>query len=135
MQKYIVADGIIMEFHGVVPWNLPIKAYGRDWVVVEALGMDDALEQAKRFDTDQHPAQEIFAAAIRGMDEEEALKWVGWEKDSIIGYAEAAKILGWDKRRIGTYMQRGSFPEPIIRLASGPIWTRKQIEDYRDSRK
>ena len=52
----------------------------------------------------------------------------------IVGYAEAAEILGWDKRRIGVYMKRGKFPEPIQQLASGPIWTRKQIEDYRDAR-
>ncbi|WP_080833178.1 type I-C CRISPR-associated protein Cas8c/Csd1 [Cohnella massiliensis] len=54
--------------------------------------------------------------------------------DEIVGYAEAAYILGWDKRKIGTYLQRGVFPEPIQRLASGPIWTRRQIEDYKKSR-
>jgi len=49
----------------------------------------------------------------------------------LVGYAEAAEILGWDKRRVGVYIQRGAFPEPIQRLASGPVWTRKQIEDYK----
>lgn len=61
----------------------------------------------------------------------------------LAGYAEAAEILEWDKRKIGTYMKRAEeknwpnsmFPEPIQRLASGPIWTRKQIEEYRDARK
>ncbi len=52
----------------------------------------------------------------------------------LVGYAEAAAILGWDKRRIGIYMQRGAFPVPIQRLASGPIWTRKQIEEYKEGR-
>lgn len=52
----------------------------------------------------------------------------------LVGYAETAEILGWDKRRVGLYMSRGAFPQPIQHLASGPIWTRKQIEDYRDSR-
>ncbi|MFR9708127.1 DUF3653 domain-containing protein [Paenibacillus sp. MB22_1] len=55
--------------------------------------------------------------------------------EDLVGYAEAAEILGWDKRHVGTYLKRGTFPEPIQRLASGPIWTRKQIEDYRDARK
>lgn len=50
------------------------------------------------------------------------------------GLAEAAEILNWSKSQINTYMARGKFPEPIQRLASGPIWTRKQIEDYRDAR-
>lgn len=52
----------------------------------------------------------------------------------LVGVSEAAEILGWDKRRVSTYINRGVFPEPIQRLASGPIWTKKQIEDYRDSR-
>lgn len=53
----------------------------------------------------------------------------------LVGLAEAAGILDWDKRKLATYISRGSFPEPIQRLASGPIWTAKQIEDYRDARK
>lgn len=49
---------------------------------------------------------------------------------SVIGVAEAAEILGWDKRRVITYIDRGSFPEPIGTLASGRIWLREDVEDY-----
>jgi len=52
-----------------------------------------------------------------------------------VGVAEATEILGWKKQQLYVYMQRRKFPNPVQRLASGPIWTRKQIEDYRDSRK
>lgn len=52
----------------------------------------------------------------------------------LVGVQEAAEILGWDKRKVATYMSRGSFPTPIQRLASGSIWTRKQILDYKRSR-
>ncbi|MGZ4138150.1 MAG: hypothetical protein ACXVPX_11345, partial [Actinomycetota bacterium] len=31
---------------------------------------------------------------------------------AIVGVAEAAAILGWDKRRVATYVERGSFPAP-----------------------
>ena len=31
----------------------------------------------------------------------------------VVGVAEAAEIMGWDKRRVVTYIDRGSFPEPI----------------------
>lgn len=51
----------------------------------------------------------------------------------LVGLAEAAEILGWDKRRVATYRKRGAFPDPIQQLASGPIWTQKQIEDYREA--
>lgn len=51
----------------------------------------------------------------------------------LVGVQEAAKILGWDKRRVATYISRGSFPDPIQRLASGSIWTKRQILDYQSS--
>ena len=49
---------------------------------------------------------------------------------AVAGVAEAAEIMGWDKRRVITYIDRGSFPEPIAALASGRIWLREDIEDY-----
>ena len=48
----------------------------------------------------------------------------------VAGVAEAAEILGWDKRRVVTYIDRGSFPEPITALASGRIWLREDVETY-----
>jgi hypothetical protein len=49
---------------------------------------------------------------------------------AVVGVAEAAEIMGWDKRRVITYIDRGSFPEPITALASGRIWLREDIEDF-----
>jgi predicted DNA-binding transcriptional regulator AlpA len=52
------------------------------------------------------------------------------EVPRLVGVAEAASILGWDKRRIFTYLSRGSFPEPVAALASGRVWLRADIEAY-----
>ena len=52
------------------------------------------------------------------------------ESPQLVGVAEAASILGWDKRRIFTYLSRGSFPEPLAALASGRVWLRSDIEHY-----
>jgi hypothetical protein len=49
---------------------------------------------------------------------------------ALAGVAEAAEILGWDKRRVITYLNRGSFPEPLTALASGRIWLREDIEAF-----
>jgi hypothetical protein len=46
----------------------------------------------------------------------------------IVGVAEAAEIMGWDKRRVITYIDRGSFPEPLTSLAAGRIWLREDVE-------
>jgi hypothetical protein len=49
---------------------------------------------------------------------------------SVVGVAEAAEIMGWDKRRVVTYIDRGSFPEPLTTLASGRIWLREDVEAF-----
>jgi hypothetical protein len=49
---------------------------------------------------------------------------------ALVGVAEAAAILGWDKRRIVTYADRGSFPEPVAALAGGRVWRREDVEAF-----
>ena len=51
----------------------------------------------------------------------------------LVGISEAADIIGWDRRKVSVYLQRGSFPSPEYKLASGPVWTREQIEEFRDN--
>ena len=51
----------------------------------------------------------------------------------LAGVAEAAEVMGWDKRRVITYIDRGRFPEPIQTLASGRLWLRSDVEQYRDA--
>ncbi|HEY2802891.1 MAG TPA: helix-turn-helix domain-containing protein [Actinomycetota bacterium] len=53
----------------------------------------------------------------------------------IAGVSEAAAILGWDKRRVMTYVRRGSFPEPFAHLASGRIWRREDVEAFAASKR
>jgi predicted RNase H-like HicB family nuclease len=48
----------------------------------------------------------------------------------LAGVAEAAEVMGWDKRRVVTYIDRGSFPEPVQSLASGRVWRRSDLEAY-----
>jgi len=49
---------------------------------------------------------------------------------ALVGVAEAAAIMGWDKRRVITYVDRGSFPEPVAQLASGRVWRREDVEAF-----
>ena len=49
---------------------------------------------------------------------------------SLVGVAEAAALLGWDKRRVITYVDRGSFPSPVAELASGRVWLRADVEAF-----
>jgi hypothetical protein len=49
---------------------------------------------------------------------------------ALVGVAEAAALVGWDRRRVVTYIDRGSFPEPVARLASGRVWRREDVEAF-----
>jgi hypothetical protein len=52
------------------------------------------------------------------------------EVPALAGVAEAAAIMGWDKRRVITYLNRRSFPEPVAALASGRVWLRRDVEVF-----
>lgn len=54
--------------------------------------------------------------------------------EPLVGLAEAAEIMQWSKSQVNTYMARGKFPDPIQRLTATPVWTRKQIEQFKKSR-
>lgn len=51
----------------------------------------------------------------------------------LVGLADAADLLGWDRRKVSAYYPRpkGDFPKPVQTISSGPVWTKKQIEDYK----
>jgi len=53
----------------------------------------------------------------------------------LVGVAEAAAILGWAKRRVFTYISRGSFPEHVAHLASGRVWRKTDVEAYARERR
>jgi prophage regulatory protein len=50
--------------------------------------------------------------------------------DELAGLAEVAEILGVPKRTAARYVQRGDFPEPLDRLASGPVWLRTDVQAW-----
>ena len=49
---------------------------------------------------------------------------------ALVGVSEAAATLGWDRRRVITYVDRGSFPDPVAHLASGRVWRRDDVEAF-----
>lgn len=46
----------------------------------------------------------------------------------LVGVTEIAERLGWDRRRVSTYIARGSFPEPLAKLAGGRVWRWEDVE-------
>jgi len=46
----------------------------------------------------------------------------------ILGVTEAAQLLGVSRQRLAQLASRDDFPEPMVRLAAGPVWLRSSIE-------
>jgi len=51
-------------------------------------------------------------------------------RPKLLGVAEAAALLGWDRRRVITYVDRGSFPEPLESLAGGRVWALDDVREF-----
>lgn len=49
----------------------------------------------------------------------------------LVGTAEAADILGVERPRIGRWLDKGKMPEPLTRLASGPVWDKRDIVAFK----
>lgn len=50
--------------------------------------------------------------------------------EDLVGFAEVAGMLGVPRRTAARYVKRADFPAPFVRLASGPIWLRRDIEKW-----
>ncbi len=50
--------------------------------------------------------------------------------DLLAGLAEIAELLGVTKNTAARYTKRPGFPEPLDRLASGPVWRRTDVETW-----
>ncbi len=48
----------------------------------------------------------------------------------LAGLAEVAEVLGVNKRSASRYTRRPDFPEPLARLAAGPIWDADEVEAW-----
>jgi predicted DNA-binding transcriptional regulator AlpA len=48
----------------------------------------------------------------------------------LVGSAEAAKIAGISAPALKKHRQRGTAPEPLVLLTSGPLWLRSTIEQW-----
>lgn len=47
--------------------------------------------------------------------------------DSLMGTTEIAELLGVSRQRVSQLAASDTFPEPVARLAAGPIWKRVDI--------
>lgn len=50
--------------------------------------------------------------------------------EDLVGFAEVVGTLKVPRRTAARYVKRADFPAPFVRLASGPIWLRRDIQKW-----
>ena len=50
--------------------------------------------------------------------------------EELVGFAELLTLLKVSRRTAAKYAKRADFPEPLDRLASGPVWRRDEVEAW-----
>ena len=51
-------------------------------------------------------------------------------RGTLAGIAEIAELFGVSRHAAVRYTKRADFPEPLDRLAAGPVWLRKDVEKW-----
>jgi predicted DNA-binding transcriptional regulator AlpA len=67
---------------------------------------------------------------LEGMNQEEIKALL--DKMDLITSAEVAKMLGWSVSKVSVYGERGKLPVPITVIGGRPVWTRAQIERFKN---
>lgn len=86
-----------------------------------------ALEQVA-----QHPdSQRLALAGVEVLSEREAQRRLHEPAlPELAGGREVADLLGVSKQRLHQLLARDDFPEPVVRLAAGPVWLVNSIHAF-----
>jgi uncharacterized protein YuzE len=58
------------------------------------------------------------------------------EFNELVGVKEAASLLGVQRSNfVRDYADKPDFPRPVVELATGRVWLKSQVEEYRRRRK
>jgi predicted DNA-binding transcriptional regulator AlpA len=51
-------------------------------------------------------------------------------QEELLGLADIARELGVSKKTAQNYIARGDFPEPLGRIAAGPVWRKRHVDRW-----
>ena len=104
-------------------------------ITVEADSAGEALSRAVKLYSQavaEALDEEIEVVAVEVMTAErldEELLGID-DREVLLGVAETAELLGVSKTRVGNLREQSYFPEPVVELASGPVWRRIDLKGF-----
>jgi hypothetical protein len=122
------------QYSAVVSMNADRAGYGATLSLdgpLDAGGAVDAavrifIEQARAAELPEWPVVRVealtFAAHDVGVGERNV--------PDLVGVVEIARVLGISRQRASKLTKQRGFPEPVVRLASGSVWTRLSLDRF-----
>jgi len=98
-------------------------------VDMEAETILDALREARHLLHTGFPDLEIVGGQVEAVDELER-RLQQSNAPELLGVAEIADALGVTKQRVTQLAAGESFPAPVARLKSGPVWQRSALARF-----
>ncbi len=71
-----------------------------------------------------------MATTSSRLRQDRSIASLGVSPDELAGFAEIMDVLKISRRTARKYVRRPDFPEPLDRLASGPVWRRTDVEAW-----
>ena len=98
-------------------------------VLVEASGVRSAIDAALDQGQLVSPPGWVLVGVDAVTDEDMQLFVQEPNYPELVGTAEAAEFLGVSKQRVSQLLQQNAdFPQPLHRLAAGPIWMKSAVD-------
>ncbi len=126
-----LADVAGVVTHGPDPGNLGAT------VTVEANTANSAVAEATAVILGKCATVDVVG---REVVEVRAVEWSRLEAEldqsnalELVGVSEVAELLGVTRQRAHTLAAGPMFPQPVARLAAGPVWTRTSISHFLDN--
>lgn len=102
-------------------------------VTVDATGALQAIEQAHAIVTAALKPARLAIETVEAMTERRQLAELGRSNaPDLVGIAEIASLAGTTRQRVFQMTANRGFPQPVLELAAGRLWSRPAVVSYLD---
>jgi hypothetical protein len=107
-------------------YGAQFDAIGQDAALVVQAAVKDWATAVRKVGLPAWPIVRVEAMTVA--EQEAELETPNFP--ALVGLAEAARMLGVSKQRLAQLAARPDFPEPMVTLASGPVWLTSGIRGF-----
>ena len=97
-------------------------------ITTEARHPGDAIQEILGWINTIVPAELISSTVMTTAEHDRRLEEPAFPQ--LVGVTETAEMLGISRQRLAVLRKRQDFPAPVVELAAGPIWRRRDLSTF-----